>query len=213
MEFIVLFKSFGYTTIEGYYIHHFSKYNNVREMIRFPEEKLTEGLKALEKDGKLEIIKGGEDLDKKVDYRIKELTGQVVEEEEPTKQPDGEGTGEDTGEDGGDSSEGEEDLQDGTGETEQTIPENNGVEEVETDVKEDTKDTVDTPEDEERVTEETTTEQVTEETTDEEVEAKYTREQLEEENVSDLKDICRDENLSGYSSLRKDELIDLILGE
>ena len=44
-----------------------------------------------------------------------------------------------------------------------------------------------------------------------EEESDFTVEELEEFTVSELKDLARDMDLSGYSSLKKDELIDLII--
>jgi hypothetical protein len=41
----------------------------------------------------------------------------------------------------------------------------------------------------------------------------FTEEELEELTVKELKDLARDMDLSGYSSMVKDDLIELILGE
>jgi len=49
--------------------------------------------------------------------------------------------------------------------------------------------------------------------TEEKAEVKLSREEFEELTVPELKDMARDADLSGYSSLNKGELIDLLVGE
>lgn len=44
-------------------------------------------------------------------------------------------------------------------------------------------------------------------------EVKLSREELEELTVPELKDMAKEADLSGYSSLNKGELIDLLVGE
>jgi primosomal protein N' len=48
---------------------------------------------------------------------------------------------------------------------------------------------------------------------DEKKKEKYTAESLKEKNVQELKDICKDLGIRGYSKLTEDELIEKILKE
>lgn len=98
--------------------------------------------------------------------------------------------------------------------TEGTLPELEDEQDDEkSEVQEDALDNEDSEDEEEVVKEDEDEADEQEDENEEEEEVGFTEEDLEEFNVTELKDICRDEDISGYSSLNKSELIDLILEE